>query len=511
MESFEDLGLAPEFAEVLSAEGIESPTPLQRDAIPVLLKGNHLIMEAGPGSGLHLSWCLPLLQRLDPAEAGPSVLVVCASDSVAEELAEATARVASVTDHRVAAIGSAWALQEKAHFVFGTPGRILRTIAAGLSTEHVQALVVDQAQLVELAGALPDVERILDYLPEACQRVASALPISAGISDWFARSFKRTVTVPAPPTTDPPKRGEVRFRIAPEPREAATLSVVEELLRSGADHVLVFCGSEDRLADVGDLLTLHGFVAGAPGDTEVPVWLGSDPLAARAASDGVAGVMVVSSDVPADQDTLDRRHAISSSSVVILLPREVAHLKKLGRRTGYDTVPFPPAAADRDPMRDLRESIESAIESEDTAAYMVALEPLLARHDPMEVAAAAVALLRKGTVPASQAPSRTAHTPSAAVGETPSWSKLFVTVGERDGLLKGDLLGAITGEASVAGDQVGRIDIKESHSLVEVHTTVAQQVIGAINGTTIKGRAVRVDFDRPRKAPAGTRKIRRRP
>jgi ATP-dependent RNA helicase DeaD len=73
-------------------------------------------------------------------------------------------------------------------------------------------------------------------------------------------------------------------------------------------------------------------------------------------------------------------------------------------------------------------------------------------------------------------------------------------VGERDGLRPGDLLGAITGEAGVEGNAVGKIEIRESHSVVEVHDAVARKVIKALNGTTIKGRAVRADFDRPRRS-----------
>jgi ATP-dependent RNA helicase DeaD len=76
---------------------------------------------------------------------------------------------------------------------------------------------------------------------------------------------------------------------------------------------------------------------------------------------------------------------------------------------------------------------------------------------------------------------------------------LFISVGERDGLRPGDLLGAITGEAGVDGREVGKIDIRESHSVVEVHDDVARKVIKALNGTTIKGRSVRADFDRPRR------------
>lgn len=52
MTSFEDLGVTPELTEALAAEGIETPTPIQESAIPILRKGNNLVLEAGPGSGL---------------------------------------------------------------------------------------------------------------------------------------------------------------------------------------------------------------------------------------------------------------------------------------------------------------------------------------------------------------------------------------------------------------------------------------------------------------------------
>ncbi|MGY8779071.1 MAG: hypothetical protein ACKVIN_13245, partial [Longimicrobiales bacterium] len=115
------------------------------------------------------------------------------------------------------------------------------------------------------------------------------------------------------------------------------------------------CRTEDRAADIGDYLTLHGFTAGAPGDESVPVWLGVDALEARAEAKDVEGVVVVSCDCPADDDTLDRRHSMGSDNVVVLLPREVAHLKRLGRRTGYETVPFPPKSVANDSVAQLRE------------------------------------------------------------------------------------------------------------------------------------------------------------
>lgn len=502
MESFEDLGVAPEVVETLAAEGIETPTPLQEMAIPIVRKGNNLALEAGPGSGLLVAWALGLLDRVVAEGDSPRVLILCATRDVADRLAESVARMASATGHTVGALGSAWVLPERAHFLFGTPADVLRALAASeLIVSAVEATVVDQAQLIETLTGLSDIERVFDYLPDGAQRILSALPMTPGATDLVDRHFKRAMTIPSPPDSDVPQRGDVRFRIAPEPRESAALAVVNEVFAEGARHVLVFCRSDDRAADVGDYLTLHGFAAGAPGDESVPVWLGVDALEARAAAKEVEGVVVVSCDAPADSDTLDRRHSLGSRGVVVVLLRELAHLKSLGRRTGYGTVPFPPPPQDSGAIEKLRDTVEQAIGSEDTAPYLLALEPLFERYDPSEVAAAAVALLRKKGAPAASAgPTPQVTTAAAQTSATPSWAKLFITVGERDGLRAGDLVGAIIGEAGIPGNSVGKIEIKESHSLVEVHDSVARQVIQALNGTTIKGRSARADFDRPRQS-----------
>jgi ATP-dependent RNA helicase DeaD len=499
-ESFEDLEVLPELVEALSAEGIERPTPLQEAAIPILRKGNNLVLVAGPGSGLLVTWLVPLLERIEPDGGPASILALTATRDAAGRLAESAARLAAVTGHAVAALGSPWALPQRAQVMFGTPTDVLARVAMGdLALDAVQVVVLDQANQVERLDGLDEVERVLAYVPPTTQRVLTSLPVSATISDLAERHFRRALTLPAPEDGEVPDRGRVRFRITPEPRDGAALALAQELLAGGVRHLLFFCRSEDRAADLGDYLTLHGFVAGAPGDETVPVWLGVDALAARAAVAGSEGVNVVSYDVPTDPDSLDRRHGMRKDGVVLVLARELPHLKSLGRLTGYDTVPYPPPG-DRTPssIEQLRATLERAIAEEDTAPYLSALEPLFERFDPAEVAAAAVALLRgRGAAESTRAPTPSAAEPPSA----PAWAKLFIGVGERDGLRPADLVGAITGEAGVDGRAIGKVEIRESHSLVEVHDAVARAVIKALNGTTIKGRAVRADFDRPRRSP----------
>jgi ATP-dependent RNA helicase DeaD len=502
VDSFEDLGVSPELVDALASEGIEAPTPLQEAALPVLRRGNNLLLAAGPGAGVLVAWGTALLDRVDPEVAQPRVLVLTGTADGATRQAEALQRIAGATGHTVAALESPWVLPGRAHFLFATPDAVLRAVRAGeVDLAGVEALVVDQADRIERLGGLGPVEAVLDFLPRDGQRVVCSLPVTPAVEDFVERHARRAVTVPSrllegSAGATSPDRGRLRYRILPEPKEEGVLETVAEILASDARHVLLFCRSEDRAADVGDYLALHGFAAGAPGDAPVPVWLGVQELDARAAAVGVEGVVAVSCDVPAGPDSLDRRHGLSGGGWVLVLPREMAHLRDVARRTGYKLEPAPPLPRRQDEGDRFRALVARAIEEEDVSPWLLLLEPLFERFDPAEVAAATAALLRR-----KDPPSAPAGDVAGERGGRPApqaWVKLFLSVGERDGLTPKDLLGAITGEADVDGGEVGKIDIRESHSLVEVHDGVAHKVIGALNGTTIRGRAVRADFDRGR-------------
>jgi ATP-dependent RNA helicase DeaD len=503
MESFEDLGISDVLLEALAAEGIERPTSLQEIAIPVLLRGNNLLLAAGPGSGTLVAWGAALLDRVAPEGDRPRVLVLTSSEESAQRLAESLQRLGAMSGHTVAALGSPWVLPGRAQFLFGTCADVLTAVRSGVvELGSVEAVVVDQADRMEKLYGLAAAEEVLAFLPRDGQRVVTALPVTAGVTDFVERHARRAPVVPQMPAdaqtgTSSPHRGTLRYRIVGEPKDEGCLGMVSEILAEDARHVLIYCRSEDRAADLGDYLTLHGYASGAPSDPSVPVWLGVQELEARGAAEGVDGVVVLSHDVPSDPDSLDRRHGLGHGGYVLVLPREVSHLRDVSKRTGYKLEPSPPRSTDiAGDLEQFRSALAKAVEDEDVGPYLLLLEPLFERYDPAEVAAAAVALLRRKASPPS--PSQ-APTSDRTRGTTPpAWAKLFLSVGERDGLTVKDLVGAITGEAGVPGSSVGKVEIRQSHTLVEVQEPVARKVIAAINGTTIRGRAVRADFDRPR-------------
>lgn len=505
MESFEELGLGPEVVEALAAEGMEVPTPLQAEAIPVIRRGGALVLGAGPGAGTMVAWGAPLLDRVPPTGEGTGILVVTPTRESADALAVSMARLAGGTGHTVAALGSPWALPEKADVLFATAADLREAVGASrIALDGVAAVVVDGLAGVEGTGSLDFVGTLLEGVPADAQKIVVSLPLTEAGAALVERSIRRVVHIPPRRVSterpdEVPHRGELRYRVTRDDDPQAVVATVAELLGEGEmHHVVLFCRTEDAAADLGDHLMLHGFLAGAPGDPEAPVWLAVDELAGlgaiRAAPDpGV--VTSLSADVPVGPDSLDRRHGSGATGVALLRPRELPHLMDVANRTGYRlrAWPLPAGEPTRDAVAAFRTRLLTALREEDLSLYLPFLEPILRTHDPVEVAAAAVALLRKGGG-APEAGGGVVMAPGKPTAQ--AWVRIFLSVGEKDGVTARDVVGAVIGETGIAGHQVGKVEVKDTFSRVEVDGEVAPRVLKALNGISIRGRAVRADYDR---------------
>lgn len=508
MESFEDLHLSPEMIEALAAEGIERPTELQRAAVPVVHRGNNVIVVAGPGAGVLVSTVVPVLDRV-PAEADrPVVLVLAPTRARTEAIAESLGRLAQSVGHRIAAATGAWVLPERATALVSTPADLVASLAEGRFTlEGVEAVVVVDAETIRASGDLEAVETTLEALAGDAQRVLVALPLTDAVESLAERHLKRGVHVPPRSaqagSPSVPGRGTVRYRVVEGDKEEPLAALCHELLGDDARHLVLFVRTDDAAADLGDQLMLRGFQGGPVGSADLPLWLAVDDQEGREAMDAAgAGIVPVSVDVPADPDALDRRHGGGRGGVILIEPRELPHLRDVARTTGYSLAEdTPPSSAPGGSgLAAMLARVEATLASEslDLDAYQVVLEPLHRTFGSARVAAAMLALLRVKGLPAAPvagAPAGTA--PASGTGTPlPAMVKLFVSLGERDGIGPGDMVGAITGEAGIKGAQVGRIELRDTFSIVEVDANVAEKVIRALNGTTVKGRSVRVDLDR---------------
>jgi len=180
LQSFADAGVRPHTLAALAALGITEPVPVQAQAIPLLLQGRDVVIEAPTGSGKTLAFLVPMVERLPRRGAGPRALIVTPTRELALQVEKVLRSLASDLRSAVLYGGVGYATQRLAlksgvDVVVGTPGRILDLVTQGrLSLSRVEYLVLDEADEMLDAGFAPAVERLLGLTYEPQTVLASA-------------------------------------------------------------------------------------------------------------------------------------------------------------------------------------------------------------------------------------------------------------------------------------------------------------------------------------------------
>jgi ATP-dependent RNA helicase RhlE len=206
--SFADLGLAPELQRAVAETGYTEPTPIQQQAIPVVLQGKDVMGAAQTGTGKTAGFTLPLIQRLSrhantstsPARHPVRALVLAPTRELAVQVHESVQTYGKYVPLRSVCIyggvdmrAQVDELRRGVEIVVATPGRLLdhvqqKTIQLG----QVEMLVLDEADRMLDMGFIPDIRRILDLLPEARQ----SLLFSATFSDEIKKLADRMLKNP---------------------------------------------------------------------------------------------------------------------------------------------------------------------------------------------------------------------------------------------------------------------------------------------------------------------------
>ena len=502
--TFEGLGLSPDLIESLAAEGFERPTPFQSAAIPVLGRGNHVVGSAGAGAGVMLAYACPLIDRI-ASGVSQGALVLHASAASAVDTARSLAPVASGLGVSVAALRSLWVSPGAAQILFGTPAHVLAAVQSGeVKLEGFDSVVVINSGEIESDGQGRALNTLLEQIEGEGLRAVIDLPVGETPESFAEQFCDRPVHIPPRSATGkaaeaaPPTGTTVLYQIVESNRSAALLQRLSELSGHGRRIATLF-RTDDQVADVGDLMSMYGYDVGEVGDLEATVWISNDSPESVAALQACGEPLtVVSYETPSGQPALERAANDSHEWLIFARTGEMAHLRVAATAAGIRLrAAAPLASLSLDAERDaLAGRLKNRLTQGGLAPYAGMAASVLDGHDPIEVAAAALALLAERPAPEDETQPAASGPRAGDKAAIQAWSKLFVSIGERDGVRIGDLLGAVTNEANVKGLQVGRIDVQESHSLIEVDGTVADRVIKALNGTSIRGRSLRVDYDR---------------
>lgn len=267
--SFTDYRIGPQTLRALDRMGIETPTPIQAQAVPALLDGHDVIGQARTGSGKTLAFGIPAMELVDPSIKAVQVLVLTPTRELATQVAEVFEKLVEGRGITVGLLFGGRAagpqrmmLRQGAQVIVGTPGRVLDMLNQGaLWLDKVRYLVLDEADEMLDRGFAPDVERILGRTTSARQ---TAL-FSATVPDWVRKTADRHLNDPIEVTVDPGPEN-----IAPVPHTAYDvpnddkMAVLKDLLdQQGDGSIIVFGRTKHGVKKLARQLQTAGYPVAA--------------------------------------------------------------------------------------------------------------------------------------------------------------------------------------------------------------------------------------------------------
>jgi len=271
--SFSQLGLSEPVLKAVAETGYVEPTPIQAQAIPVVLTGRDVLGCAQTGTGKTAGFTLPMIDILSAGRAKarmPRSLILEPTRELAAQVAEAFNTYGKYTRLTKALIvgGESMSDQEKAldrgvDVLIATPGRLLDLFERGkILLRDIKVLVIDEADRMLDMGFIPDIERIVTLLPPIRQTLffsATMPPEIRRLADKFLSSPKEiTVSRPASTATN------IEDFVVPVAGADEKRDMLRKLLRSETvKTALIFCNRKRDVDILYKSLTRHGFHCGA--------------------------------------------------------------------------------------------------------------------------------------------------------------------------------------------------------------------------------------------------------
>ena len=429
MTEFTSLSLQPALLQAVEALGYTQMTPVQAQSLPPMLEGRDVIAQAMTGSGKTAAFGLALLAKLDAGTISTQALVLCPTRELADQVSKEIRRLASaIPNVKVLTLcggiplgPQVASLTHAPHIVVGTPGRIqdLMTKKA-LTLAAIKVLVLDEADRMLDMGFEEDINAIVKQAPKQRQTLLFSATWPESIRAVSGRMQRDPVAVTIEATHSDAVIEQHFFEVE-LPRKVDALALL--LATHKPESALVFCNTRRDVDDVAEQLVQRGYVALAlHGDMEQR---DRDEVLLRFANRSCS--VLVATDVAARGLDIKELPAVVSFE----LPTDAdAHVHRIGRtgRAGNTGLALSLVAA-----REINRvgMIESALGIK----------------------------VRWGRVDLSQ------RVPKPA---PPAMVTLAIDGGRQDKLRPGDVVGALTGEAGLNADAIGKIDTFATRSYVAV-------------------------------------------
>ncbi|MBT8140296.1 MAG: DEAD/DEAH box helicase [Gammaproteobacteria bacterium] len=555
---FSDLSLSAAVLQALKNVGYEQPTPVQAQAIPLLLQGHDILGTAQTGTGKTAAFALPILSKLDLSLKKPQALVLAPTRELAIQVAEAMQTYSAQMKgfHVLPVYGGQGMgnqlsqLRRGVHVVVGTPGRIMDHLRRKtLKLDSLKTVVLDEADEMLRMGFIDDVQTILDYTPEQRQIALFSATMPAPIRKIADKHLKQPKIVRIETRTKTVEATDQKYWSVSGTNKLDALTRLLEM--ETIDGMVIFVRTKSSTVELADRLEARGYAASPiNGDMSqqlrektitqlkngaIDVLVATD-VAARGID--VSRIShVINYDMPYDAETYVHRigrtgrAGRSGKAILFVAPRERRLLKSIEKMTGQtiDAVDLPTRKqVSERRINNFKNKVKLQLAETRNEAIMQLMQEILdeSEHSALELAAAMTALAQSSN-PLFLPPEKTGKSRDKASegkrnkkdfdkpksrasesrpeafegrpirsrkakaiidddGETVDMETFRIAVGHEHEVQPGDIVGAIANEADIQSKYIGRVQIFDNHSTVELPAGMPKEVFRHLQSVRVR-------------------------
>lgn len=536
---FEDMNISNEICRAVLDMGFEEATPIQSQAIPVILEGKDIIGQSQTGTGKTAAFGIPLLERINPEDRRLQALILCPTRELAIQVSEEFRKLLKYKDNiRVLPIYGGQpidrqiaALRKGTQVVIGTPGRVMdhmrrRTIKA----ETVQMMVLDEADEMLDMGFREDIETILVKIPEEHQTLLFSATLSPEILDItkrfqknpeFIKIVRKELTVP--------NIEQYYFDVKEKTKLDALCRIIDVY---DPKLAMVFCNTKKRVDDLVEMLQGRGYFAeGLHGDLKqaqrdkvmqkfrngtIEILVATDVAARGIDVDDID--VVFNYDVPQDEEYYVHRigrtgrAGKAGKAFTFCVGKEIYKLRDIMRYTKTKIQQQKlPTLSDVEEMKTniYLEKIKGIIEEGHLTKYIHLVDRLMEEDYTSIDIAAALLKDHLSDVNADDIDALDDINLGGTElygGEGEKMVRLFINAGKKSKIRAKDIVGAIANEAGILGKTLGEIAIFDEYTFVDVPNEFVRDILHGMKHAKIKGKRVHIEIAKKEKTYGKKRK-----
>ncbi|TXC81362.1 DEAD/DEAH box helicase [Luteibaculum oceani] len=542
--SFESLGLREEVLKAIVPLGFENPTAIQEKAIPSLIESNRdLVGLAQTGTGKTAAFGLPIVHLINFSKPVTQAVVLCPTRELCLQISGDLKEYSSqFVGARITPVYGGSSIEKQirdlrkgSQIVVATPGRLIDLINRGkVDFNQVEIAVLDEADEMLNMGFKEDIDFILSHTPHSKRTWLFSATMPKEVAA-IAKNFM----------TDP-----LEITVGSKNSSATTIShkyitvhgrnrypALKRILDFNPDiYGIVFCNTRNHTREVAEKLArdgynaepLHGDLSQAERDSVMSKFRSKTTKVLVATDVAARGIdvdeitHVIHYMLPDDVENYTHRSGRTGRagkkgmSIAIVDPRDMGKVRDIERimkqSLAHEKLPEPKDICGRQLGAYINRVVNTEVNQQEMETYLENISEELADFDREEIIALFVSNhfnnlfdYYKNAPDLNVDASRSRMSGGRESRSNGNFQRIFVNVGTMDGIDKGAILRLVCSRSAVTAQAVGRIDLKNQFSFVEVENKFASEVVDSLRGAEIDGREVRAEFSSQEPRGGGSR------